>query len=60
MREFNRTTTYESLLGVIGLLLSDTKEDFCYYYQLATGDSNGNTAWYYMYHGGKNGKLLHK
>lgn len=44
----NRTTSYSSLLGVVGLMYAHTKEQFSYYYQLATSDKGGAAVWYYL------------
>ena len=44
----NRTTSYSSLLGVVGLMHAKTKEQFSYYYQLATSDKDGDSVWYYL------------
>lgn len=44
----NRTTSYSSLLGVVGLMYAETKEQFSYYYQLATSDREGDSVWYYL------------
>lgn len=44
----NRTTSYSSLLGVVGLIYAETKEQFLYYYQLATSDKEGASVWYYL------------
>ena len=44
----NRTTSYSSLLGVVGLMYAKTKEQFAYYYQLATSDKEGASVWYYL------------
>ena len=38
----NRTTTMESLLGVVGVLLADDEETFIAAYRLATHDSKGS------------------
>ena len=44
----NRMTSYSSLLGVVGLMYAKTKEQFSYYYQLATSDKGGDSVWYYL------------
>lgn len=44
----NRTTSYSSLLGVVGMMYAKTKEQFSYYYQLATSDKGGDSVWYYL------------
>lgn len=44
----NRTTSYSSLLGVVGMMYAKTKEQFSYYYQLATSDKEGASVWYYL------------
>lgn len=44
----NRMTSYSSLLGVVGLMYAKTKEQFSYYYQLATSDKDGASVWYYL------------
>lgn len=48
MMKNNRTTTYESLLAFVGVILAETKEQFCHYYELATHDNAGASIWYYV------------
>lgn len=38
----NRNTTYESLLGVVGILLADDEQTFIAAYRQATNDSKGS------------------
>lgn len=47
-RQSNRTTSYNSLLGFVVLLMTDDKETFVKAYELAAHDSNGAGVWYYM------------
>lgn len=44
----NRTTTLKSLIGVVGVLSCDTRDQFEYYYRQATSDDCGGTVWSYM------------
>lgn len=44
----NRTTTLESLLGVVGLLYAKNRDQFQFYYELATSDEEGASVWYYI------------
>ena len=54
----NRTTSYSSLLGVVGLIYAKTKEQFSYYYQLATSDKEGASVWYYLERGEKKNESI--
>ena len=54
----NRTTSYSSLLGVVGLMYARTKEQFAYYYQLATSDKGGDSVWYYLERAEKENEII--
>lgn len=45
----NRTTTYESLMGLAYCITAEDKETFIKAYELGTHDNCGGAAWYYLY-----------
>lgn len=51
-------TSYSSLLGVVGLIYAKTKEQFSYYYQLATSDKGGDSVWYYLERAEKKNEII--
>lgn len=48
-KSVNRSTTFESLTAVVGIIYADDKETFRKFYKVATHDDAGLTCWGYMY-----------
>lgn len=49
MSRENKTATLSSLEAVVEMITSDTKEEFIYYYNMATHSRTGKSVWFYMY-----------